>query len=262
MIKGPARSPLLEWARRAAARSLDQLRWVEAPSHPEAEDYEVVAAPGGEDRFRSLPLARWLPPPLAEAALDAHRDGEATLLEALELLFAKPIWFVLSRRLYWLANGPTPTLLAYLVEAYGIGAEVHGHDADRLARLAARAPAWFPLRGRLDQARSLLRDAGLGDPAGTWHSGGAAPPRALPEEAMACRSAPWWAARRTGDGELTYRIHGGVLRFQALPDPEYSVPREDVLVELPVGPGPSLQLLRLLPVWTSVRVVRRIPKVP
>lgn len=256
------RSPLLEWSRRAAASDLGGLQWVEAPSASDAEDYEVVHLDGQIARFRALPLARWLPPALGEAAVQASGEGEATLLEALEALFARPIWMVLGRRLFWLPNGPSPQVLAHLVEAYGIGAEVHGGDRDRLARLAARAPAWFPLRGRLDQARSLLRDAGLPEPAGQWTGGGAATPRSLPEEAMVCRSTSWWAARKRGDGEVTYRIHGGVLRFQALPDPEFAVPREDVLVELPAGPSPSLQLLRLLPAWTTVRVVRRLPKVP
>lgn len=229
------REPVLAFAHASAAGALRGVDWV-APRF-DGEGYGDETALSGEPRFSGPPMS--LPPPMREAAEDAQAAGQATLAEALSLLIAGPAWLIESRRTLWTPLSAVPALLARLVETYGIGAEVHRRDPERLARLAARVAAWYPHRGQLPATLTLLEEA-LGEPA---------PRAALPAaERVACHAARWWADR--GGARPHYRVEGGFLRFQRPEEPCAEPTREDVLA----GQIPSTALLRLLPVWTSLRL--------
>lgn len=256
-----ARLPELEWAHRSAAGTLVGLDWVEPGLDREAPATRVLPGEGGR-RFRGANLAAQLPVPLADAILAATEAGETPLLDGVARVLAPAEWMILARTRLWTPVSPAPALLARLVEAYGIGVELHRGQPERLARLAARLPAWHPMRGRLECAIALLNGA-LDEPLDTLCSQisldgmePAAPP--LADEVLSARSLDWWRARAEPGATPQYRIERGLLRFQST-GPRYGLLREDVLVA-PTGdavvPG---ALLRLLPVWTSLRVVESSP---
>lgn len=251
-----ARLPDLAWAHEAAAGRLDGLGWAAAAPGLEQEPYTLIVDPNGATRFHGEDLSARLPPPMAEAARAVSEAGGLPLVEAVGALLARPSWLIHSRRTLFGPLSPAPRLLEALVEAYGIGVEIHRGDPETLARLVARLPGWHPSRGTLERALHLLEEA-VGEPVRTpcaQLGPDGVPPVApdLREEVLAARPAAWWALRATADAAPSYRISSGFVRFQAASTP-YRLLREDVVIA-PDGPL-SAALPRLLPVWTSTRVV-------
>jgi len=244
------RTAALEWIRRSAAGDLSGMGWVSLDLDPAATPFSVIPDEGEGERFRHVPYGAFLPPPMVEAAQEAREEGLATALEALLLLFARPEWLIHTRDRMWTPLSPTPELLARLAESYGVSAELHRGDPDKLARLAARLPSWHPHRGRPEAARALLEDA-LEEPSegvGTIEDG------ELASEAFTCRSADWWR-RRTGGDPPQHRIVDNVLRFQPDTGRPFEVIQEDIPVRWTPGTPFPRAILRLLPAWQSVRLI-------
>jgi hypothetical protein len=271
-----ARLPVLEWSHRTAAGQHEGLDWVDATVEAHADAYRVVADEDGVVRFQHFPYAAFLPPAMLEETAAAQARGEATLQECILLLFARFEWLILSRELLWTSLSPVPRLLAALVQAYGVGPEVHDHHEETLARLTALLPDWFPSRGTLAAARRVLACAeldGAARGATTRDEAGATPPL-LAGEVLACRSLSFWASRRveTARPDVTrpdptrpvvtdYRIAGGVVLFQTR-SPQFELRREDVVVPHEVGGRVSGELVRLLPPWTVLRTVLTAERSP
>ena len=159
------REALLEWTRRAAARQLGDLSWVELNPSPKMEPYRMRRTRRGAEHFIQGRYGRTLPPALLRAIAAHEMKGGASLLQAITLSYAVPEWLVQARGLLWTELTPVPSILEPMVEAYGIGSEIHRGDGDRLLRLRARLPAWHKRRGQIDEAVLLLRDAVQAPPA-------------------------------------------------------------------------------------------------
>ncbi len=255
-----ARLPHLEWCHRTAAGQHADLAWVDATLELHADTYRAVAGEDGVVRFQHFPYAAFTPPAMFEEAAAAQRRGEATLQEGLLLLFARVEWLIVSREQLWTSLTPAPYVLAALVEAYGVGPEVHGHHDEVLARLAALLPDWYPSRGTVAAARRVLACAEMERDAEhvyTIDDAGPTPP-VLAGEVLVCRSLAFWAARVGDTGETVHRIENGVLLFQT-PTPRFELRREDIVVAWSPGRHLSGELLRLLPPWTVLRPVVNAP---
>ncbi len=255
-----AREPALEWSRRSAAGEADDLGWVDADLDTERPTFIQREDPGEERHFRHLPYTVFLPPPVAEAAVDAQRRGQPTLHEALALVFARVEWLNVSRRYFWSPLSPVPTLLAHLAEAYGVGAELHRHRGDALARLAAILHRWHPRRGTVDKALEAVEalEGEEGEPVLMAHVDDDGPAPDLPDlrdEVFRLRDAAWWGRRKQDDAAPHLRVEEGMLRFQPREGPVYELQREDVLLDWD-GENPlPKHLMRLLPAWTEIRLV-------
>ncbi len=252
-----ARLPHLEWSHRTSAGDHVGLDWVDATVEAHADAYRMVESADGTIRFQHFPYAAFLPPAMLEEAAAAQQRGESPLQESLLLVFARIEWLILSRDLLWTSLTPVPALLAALVQAYGVGPEVHDHHDETLARLAAILPDWFPYRGTLAAARRLLACAELESVAGRAYTRDEATPWLLSGEVLACRSLSFWAARAASSDAACptdHRIVNGVLLFQ-VDVPRFELRREDLAVPWEPGQGPSLELVRLLPPWTVLRPV-------
>ena len=247
------REPILAFAHASAAGQLGGVGWI--VPRLDGEGYQIETAEDGLPRLSGPPLI--LPPPMRDAAEDAIAQGQAPLAEVLALVLAGPAWLIQSRRTLWTPLSPVPALLTRLVETYGVGVEIHQRVPERLARLAARVPVWYPYRGQLKAALELL-DQAVGAPvpqptAARDQDGPTpvAPP--LREERLACHTARWGADHRGGAAAPRYRVDGGFVRFQ----PEAGgteLQRDDVLLGQLPDQVPSTALLRLLPVWTTLRL--------
>ena len=251
------REPLLEWAHRASGGRIQGLDWVDPEISSEAQDPCVTE--NGETRFRQVPYGAFLPTVMVQAAREAQQEGRPTLLESILLLTAWPEWVVAARRTLWTPLSPVPGLLTHLVEAYGIGVEIHQNDVERLARLVARLPSWYPHRGQAQRALRLLADTIDERPRETYahaQTHGPTPSRpAISQEAMACRELGWWTARAEPSAVPAYRIEDGFLRFQPKEGGGYRLINEDVLVGWEPTHAPSTNLMRMLPVWAVLRLV-------
>ncbi|CAN0449342.1 unnamed protein product, partial [Ectocarpus fasciculatus] len=163
---------------------------------------------------------------------------------------------------------PKPALLAVLVEAFGIGPELHREQPARLMRLAARMPTWYPHRGKISRAIQLLEET-VGEELGILAVQDDSPETekaAVPRvgEVLSCRSADWWRSRRegaadhipaSGGGGEGMRIKDGLLRFQPGEGDGFALAREDVLIGWSADtPFPTV-LSRVLPIWVSLRIV-------
>jgi hypothetical protein len=230
-----ARAAALEWALQMARGELSGTDWVDARL-TDLPPYRVTRDEG-RARFRHLSLTDGLPSPMVDAAVDAQNDGEFTALEGLTRLFARVQWLTSARRFVWTPSSPVPHLLAALVEAYGVDAELHRHDPESLAKLLVHLPRWFPRRGQPGPAVELLAVA-LDDRVPV-RVGGTGP------AAFTCQSASWWAERRQ---PTALTLVGGIVRMQAVNDPE-----DTVLGWVPGDRFPH-ELLRLLPAFASVRL--------
>ena len=255
-----ARDPALEWSRRNAAGEADDLGWVDADLDTDRPTFIQREPDGDERRFRHLPYAAFLPPPVAEAAVDAQRRGQATLHEALVLIYARIEWLNVSRKYLWSPLSPVPRLLAQLAEAYGIGAELHQNRGDSLARLVAILPRWHPHRGTVDRALEVVEalDGAEGEVVLMAHVADDGPTPDLPElrdEVFRCRDAAWWGRRQQEGAQPHLRVEEGMLRFQPRKGPAFELQREDVLLDWD-GENPlPKHLMRLLPAWTEIRLV-------
>ncbi len=234
---------VLAWARQQARGDGAGLGWVDTTLRDDGRPFLPVEGPDGEERFRHAPYGLFLPGPMLESAKAAQARGEATALEGLLLLLARPEWLVAARHLLWTPLSPVPRLLAPLVEAFGIDRGLHRDDPSRLVRLLAHLPGFHPHRGDPEAAVALVRTALEEDLPVVVH---AAPG---PDEAFACRDASWWRVR--GGSDATLVVRDGMLRRTA---PAASPRAEDVAIARQDGAPIPLSLLRLLPVWATLRL--------
>lgn len=240
------RLPTLEWALRAGAAELEDLSWVDTAVVELERPFQEVDGDDadGPTKFRHVAYGGFLPPPMREAAAEAAADGRPTTLMAMLLMFARVEWTVAAREHLWTSASPVPNLLAALVEAYGIGPEIHRDDPVRLASLLAHVPRWYPERGNAQRALELLETALDHRPDVAFEAPAKAP------ESFACHDAAWWADRGGEHGVLS--ITDGAARIAPASRPE--VLPEDVEVVPPAQDEPLPHaLLRLLPAWSSLR---------
>lgn len=294
--RAAARLPEAAWAHAAAAGQLDGVRWVEDRVEAEegsGEPFSFGPQDEGAPRFRGLVLEDYLPPAQVDAIRAAERRGFPSLLHALKYALGEPSWLIRTRASLWSPTSPRPMLLRGLIEAYGLGVELHRGDPEVLARLAARVHQWYPQRGHLGYARRLVDAAGLKTSSeDLLHREDSGPlPRTAREEVFAARGALWWAARQQPGATMHLQLRDGLLRCQPPSGPGFALLQEDVLLSWqrpavapapaapcaptfadgwwtpppPARPSPSPapaagepaldgSALRLLPAWTSLRV--------
>jgi hypothetical protein len=239
-----SRDARLQWARQRAAGQLTELTWVDRRLAQDTEPFTHTDA-----GFHGQSVTSPIPEVVLAAARAAHRRGEPTLLEGLQLVMGEHEWLVESRAMLWSADSPEPRLLAALVESLGLDASLHRHDPTRLQRLVARLRPWNARRGEARPAIDLL-SAALGEhPLERLHA-----TDQLRNEVFACRSARWWAARGAQQADVQLRISGGWTRFQPARGTAVQLRAEDILVDWTPGSPVHRGLLRLLPVWTCYRV--------
>lgn len=248
------REPALAFAHASAASRLPGVMWI-TPRF-DGVGYQIEESDDGTPIFSGPPLV--LPTPMRDAAEDAIALGMAPLAEVLALLIARPAWLIQSRRTLWTPISAAPALLDRLVETYGVGVEIHRRDGARLARLTARLPTWYPRRGQLGAALELLEHA-VAEPvvhptASRGRDGEAPLSPPLRAERFACHSARWWAEHEAGASTAVYRVEGNYLRFQPEKGATLPLQREDVLLGHLPDAAPPTALLRLLPVWTTLRL--------
>ncbi len=261
----PPSDAILAFARASASGALERGPWVDLDPDPTLPPHRVRPGPDGGARFGHLPYAAFLPPPMATALVEAHARGEAGLFEAVLVMMARPEWLVASRSMWLGPLSPQPMLLAELVEACGIDRAVHRDEPALLARLAALLPDWRLRRGQLAAALRVLEDgagASAPGPVQQGPGGPAEPALAARHEAIACRAASWWTARLRASQAPALWIRGGFLRCtgpdvatgpDAATDPLDRLPQDLCLAHAP-GASPPARLLRLLPLWTSLRL--------
>ena len=254
-----SRLPALEWAHRSAAGILEGMGWVDTDLSTDHAPYRQREHAVEGRIFSHLPYTAFLPPPVAEDAVEAQRMGQVPAWEALYMVFARLEWLLASRQYLWTPLSPIPELLAFLVEAFGIDPTLHQRQPAVLARLTAVLPYWHPQLGTVEKAFEILERAESDDQdtalAYLDRDGEIPLSPSLFDEVCACRSVGWWARRREMEAAPQYRISGGFLRFQPMDGGSFVLRREDVLVEwTPPDPLPR-KLMRLLPVWTEFRLV-------
>lgn len=194
----------------------------------------------GPDLFSTLP------PSIAEESADAYRRGKATVWTALALLLGPIEWATRATRLCWSPSSPRPDTLARLVAAYGVEAEILGHNPETLAHLAAGIPAWQHLKGTLRFAQNVAKAAGRESELSrvTRHE-----PAVSESERFACHAAAWWALRPDATAPTLRIAQGHVVATRATPGASQP---EDMAVR---AHTPSPALCRLLPVWAVARVL-------
>ena len=253
-----ARTPGLEWAHRSSSGGTTDLGWVDARVDPTRRAYVQEETDEGR-KFAHIPYPLFMPPVMAESAATAQKNGQATMAEGLLLLFARAEWAIHSRKWMWSPLSPIPRLLSHLVGAFGVEPEIHHNDADVLRRVTAMLPSWHPTRGTLERAREVLECTGDAEQARYTASSARDGERPtspnLRDEAMACRTANWWSARRDEESVPHYRIESGFLKFQPSTGDAFVLRREDVLLEWRQDRKLPRQLARLLPAWTVFRLV-------
>lgn len=249
-----------------AAGRMRGLGWADGTIARRHPPFQRVDSPDGVERFQHIPYGYFLPPLMVTAAQESQQRGEPTVLESNLLLFAWVEWLIATRGKLWSANSPMPELLAVLVEAFGIEAELHREDPAKLMRLVARLPTWYPHRGSIERALQLLEETlGLTLPITAVSEDSEQPlgqALTVEEEVLSCRGADWWQQRRSegaahvrSAGQSAMRIQDGMLRFQSMEQDVFPLVREDILVSCsPNEPFPTV-LTRVLPAWVSLRVV-------
>jgi hypothetical protein len=239
--------------------------WVDRTLLRKDRPFQLVDGEDGVDRYRHIPYGFFLPPTLANASIAAQKRGEPTVLEGYLMVFAWVEWLVASKALLWAPTTPTPALLSVLVEAFGIGTEIHRNSPERLSRLAARLPSWYAHRGTIERAKQILEETvGLDLGVDLLHCDTHGErPETLSSEVFACRSAEWWARRaESGAGHIPssekkspMRIGDGLLRYQEEGDEPFGLTHEDIAVSIEKGRDFPAVLLRVLPLWASIRII-------
>ena len=251
----------LKWACEASRGQLQKLDWVDSTIYAQQSSFRINKQ-ADKYIYRHRPYGAYLPKAMSNSAIVAQRNGEPTVLEGLLLLFARMEWLTASRRYFWSPMSPVPELLAILVEALGVGNEIHRDDEEVLSRLTARLPTWIPQRGTVASAKSLLTDT-VGEKltieTAQLDKEGNTPVRPdIASEVFACQDLDWWQRRLPeSDGEgksMNMRLESGFLAFQSTDKP-MPLHREDVLVGWKVSEKFPTNLLRLLPAWICLRIV-------
>lgn len=253
------RLPELEWSYQAGTGALKGVRWVDVSFSDGRPGLRQVSNGSDEPRFRGRRHLGTLPHAVGAAALDAQRRGQPTAWEGLALLLGRVEWLVAARRHLWAPHSPVPSLLASLVEAYGVEPAVHAHEPSRLARLTALLPVWHPHRGTVARAREVL--ATCDQEQALAQALSSADPKkdltkALRHEVFQCHASMWWRYRRSGHAVQHLRIDGGYLRFQPPKGVGWELRREDVLMNWDARQPLPRAALRLLPAWTCIRLTK------
>ena len=241
--------------------------WVDRTILRQDRPFQQVDSEDGVQRYRHIPYGFFLPSTLSKAAIEAQKRGEPTVLEGYLMIFAWVEWLIASRSLMWAPTTPTPSLLIVLVEAFGIGPELHRNSPERLTRLAARLPTWYAFRGDTERSRQILEETvgvELGVELIHIDTHGKRPQSpSLSNEVFACRGADWWSRRaETGSSHIPQagkaspmRISSGLLRYQHEGDEPFPLVHEDVAIGIEEGTDFPIVLLRVLPLWASIRVI-------
>ena len=237
--------PSLAWASAAQAGQLQGLGWAESRS---ADDLLASRGPDGDTRFATPPVTTWLPPSVALDAARADALGQVSAWEALSLILARGWWWVASAEHLWSSYSPSVAAQARSVERFGVSAEHHRGDPERLAHLVAALPRWASTRGQLDGVRLICN--ALKDPSVSRLERGP-----VASVQLVCRSSQSWAGRPPRIGQLSIQA-GRVVAAD---------PREPRVDELTLNAGaealPRLAL-RLLPVWTTLRLAPPSSRAP
>jgi len=250
-----------------AAGRLRGVGWVDGKIVGRETPYVVTNGDSSAPTFRQIPYAYFLPATIRHASRAAQERGDPTVLEAYSMLFGWVEWMVHARKIFWTHLTPKPDSLRVLVEAFGVGPEIHDDSPERLVRLAARLPTWYPFRGSASRARALLEDTvdvDLGLTLIDEERHGAYPVKeGIDDEVFSCRSGEWWNRRRSSDssrhiereGAGSMRIEGGFLRFQSGQDTGFCLVKDDVVCRTSAQRKFPHYLPRVLPLWASLRVV-------
>lgn len=255
------RVPELEWASRAGQGALTPYGWIDGQLDETLTEFgqSTEGSESEEATFRHRQYTAVLPPSVARAAVAAQQYGLVTGWEVLQLLFARPEWLVAARRYLWSSQSPVPARLSTLAATFGVEPALHRFQPSRLTRLVALLPVWHRHRGTVPRAVEVLAACDQEAAFGVWatrQTHGPAPTTpAIADEVFAARSAGWWLARQVGGSAPALRISGGYLRFQPTQSPAFELLREDALIAWRPGHPVSHDALRLLPAWTSVRLV-------
>jgi hypothetical protein len=239
--------------------------WVDRTILRKDRPFQQVEAEDGTALYRHIPYGFFLPTTISNASIEAQKRGEPTVLEGYLMLFAWVEWLIASKSLLWAPTTPTPALLTVLVEAFGIGTEIHRSSPERLSRLAARLPSWYAHRGTTERSQQILEET-VGIELGVellHRDTHGERPDVLTSEVFACRSAEWWARRaESGSGHVQapeksspMRINDGLLRYQQESDDSFGLSHEDVAVSIEKGRDFPAVLLRVLPLWASIRII-------
>ena len=257
MITAP-RVPELAWSHASAGGELVGLEWVDIDVAAAHEPHVLVEGEDGSVRLRHVPYARFMPPPMVEAIRAVQETGGASVLHGVMLIFARLEWFIAARARVWTTATPGPWILETLVEAHGIGHDVHRSDPVALARVADLLPQWHPVRGTAEQALRVLEaaqiDAGVAV-GGLQGEGVQILSRSA--EVLALHDEEWWADRLHDPAASppTLRLQAGTLT-QVDAQGRFGLRREDVVLPWKLeDPAPPAAWCRLLPSWTSVRRV-------
>jgi hypothetical protein len=251
----------LKWSCEASRNNFGKLNWVDSTIYEHHASFRM-SKKQNQYVYRHRPYGAYLPDSMSKSAIVAQQNGEPTVLEGLLLLFARMEWLTRSRRYYWTPMSPVPQLLAVLVEALGVGNEIHRDDHEVLSRLTARLPTWLPSRGTAKSARNLLIET-VGESitieTSQLDKDGNTPIRPdIVGEVFSCQSVDWWKRRipdaKNEEQSMNLRLDSGFLSFQ---NKDHPIPlhREDILVGWKVSEKFPTNLLRLLPAWICLRIV-------
>lgn len=253
-----ARVAALEWSTDAANGSLEGLDWVDANVDPDLEGFQFEHTKDGK-KYRHRPLGYFLPTIMSRLALQSQKNGDPTVLEALMYLYARVEWLSATRKYFWSPSSPVPQLLSLLAEVYGIGQELHRNDPHALSRLVARVPSWHKDSGTALKARELYTDIiGRSLPIQAKQS---VDKTELEQEIFVTRDWKWWKSHQRPNSKTKLRVTSGFLQFQPKEEQEqYPMIREDVFIVWTIGVSFPKDFLRLLPIWTCVRIMLKHKK--
>ena len=248
-----ARVSPLEWAMDAANGDLKDWDWMDGDVDPRKEGFVFHQTEEGK-KYRHRTLGYFLPTIMARTAHQAQKNGDPTVLESLNYIYAHNEWMTAARKYFWSPMSPVSKLLSLLSEVYGVSQEIHRNDPQALARLIARLPAWHKQSGTALKAQELLVDiVGRELPIRVTQS---ASDKELEQEALVSHEWQWWKLRKKKTSIPKMKISNGFLCFQSSKKEEqYELVKEDVLISWKEGVGFPKDFLRLLPIWASVRII-------
>ena len=246
----------------------------------QVDGVEQITKGKNKKKYSHRPYGYFLPTIMARQAQAAQQNGDPTVLETMLYLYAKVEWMTAARRYFWSPMSPEPKLLSLLAEAYGIGTEIHHNNSQALSRLIAKISTWHKEAGTSQKAMEMLcdiiqRESFVHNP----------PIKALDyqskmvelelgEEILSVREREWWEQRAQPDSKTKYRLNkAGFLCFQPkakesrieeerskkeerekVKKEQYSLAKEDVLIKWKYKRDFPLDFLRLIPMWSSVRM--------
>ena len=222
------RVPALEWSVLEGKGELRGLSWVNSSIDMDAEPfsvqehgvYENISIPDssfplrdmrqvhgfrgelqvmGHVQFKHRSYEKYLPKIMTLSAQNAQMRGEPTVLEGMQLLYARVEWLMKSRPYFWSSLSPVKDLMAILAESYGISPALHNSNRDVLARVLSRMPSYYPKRGNVKNALMLWKDTlerSLDVEIAHLDTHGAFPSNPdITDEVFICHRSEWWIRR-------------------------------------------------------------------